>query len=144
MSTPVSNSPPARESTASRPAATSSHIAASGRMLTPPRLPGGLLPRIATCFGGGVGRCKEELCGALSGGIMAVGCLLGRTAPGGSWDQAAAVAADLRSRFAAQNGATSCGRILELLGPQEGMDKRRLLTGRVAGLLCESLAAAEA
>ena len=27
----------------------------------------GFTPGIATCFGGGVGRCKEEMCGALAG-----------------------------------------------------------------------------
>ena len=106
--------------------------------------PGGLLPRIATCFGGGVGRCKEEMCGALSGGIMAVGCLLGRGEPGANWDRAAAVAAELRARFAAANGGTRCGDILERLGPQQNLDKCRQLSSRVAGLLCASLAASGA
>jgi C_GCAxxG_C_C family probable redox protein len=105
-----------------------------------PHSPGDLLPRIATCFGSGVGRCKEEMCGALSGGVMAVGCLLGRGEPGGNWDLAAAVAAELRSRFAAANGGTRCGSILERLGPQQNMDKCRLLSSQVAGLLCEALA----
>ncbi len=39
-----------------------------------------LMPRIATGFGGGVGRCGE-ICGALSGGIMALSLRFGRTNP---------------------------------------------------------------
>jgi C_GCAxxG_C_C family probable redox protein len=34
--------------------------------------------RIATPFGGGVGRC-EDLCGALSGGVMGIGVSIGRS-----------------------------------------------------------------
>jgi C_GCAxxG_C_C family probable redox protein len=39
-----------------------------------------LIPRIATGFGAAMG-CSSGLCGALSGGIMALGMLLGRTTP---------------------------------------------------------------
>jgi len=39
-----------------------------------------VIPRIATGFGGGVGRCGE-ICGALSGGIMMLGLIFGRTDP---------------------------------------------------------------
>src|SRR5512137_1642644 len=33
---------------------------------------------MATPFGGGVGMC-EDLCGALSGGVMGIGAVMGRT-----------------------------------------------------------------
>ena len=36
--------------------------------------------RMATPFGGGVGR-SEDICGALTGGVMAIGVCLGRTTP---------------------------------------------------------------
>jgi len=36
-----------------------------------------IIPRIATGFGGGVGR-NGDMCGALSGGVMAIGLALGR------------------------------------------------------------------
>ncbi len=39
-----------------------------------------LLPRLATGFGGGVGR-KGSLCGAFTGSIMAIGMKMGRTDP---------------------------------------------------------------
>jgi C_GCAxxG_C_C family probable redox protein len=42
---------------------------------------GDFAPRIATAFGAGFSG-RQELCGALSGGLMAVGLRLGRRKPG--------------------------------------------------------------
>jgi C_GCAxxG_C_C family probable redox protein len=39
-----------------------------------------ILPKLATGFGGGIGR-KGSLCGAFTGSIMAIGMKLGRTDP---------------------------------------------------------------
>ena len=39
-----------------------------------------LIPRIATGFGGGIGRCGS-VCGALTGGVMAMGMLYGTNKP---------------------------------------------------------------
>jgi C_GCAxxG_C_C family probable redox protein len=41
---------------------------------------GALLPKLATGFGGGIGR-KGSLCGAFTGSIMAIGMKMGRTDP---------------------------------------------------------------
>src|SRR5512145_3057575 len=65
-----------------------------------------LVPRAASCFGAGVGRTKEELCGALAGGLLAAGCLLGRDRIGQPWDRAAEVGAELRERFLERHGHT--------------------------------------
>lgn len=39
-----------------------------------------LIPKIATAFGGGIGRCGS-LCGALTGGLMAIGIKYGTNEP---------------------------------------------------------------
>jgi len=39
-----------------------------------------LIPRIATGFGGGIGRCGS-VCGALTGGVMALGIEYGTNEP---------------------------------------------------------------
>jgi C_GCAxxG_C_C family probable redox protein len=39
-----------------------------------------LIPKIATAFGGGIGRCGS-LCGALTGGVMALGIKYGTNEP---------------------------------------------------------------
>jgi C_GCAxxG_C_C family probable redox protein len=91
-----------------------------------------MIPRIATCFGAGVGRTREEMCGALTGGLMAIGCLLGRDRKGQNWDVAAQAAADLCQQFRALYGSTRCSEILSAMGPQDN------------GHLCKQLSATTA
>ena len=63
--------------------------------------------KLATPFGGGLGRC-EDVCGALSGAIMGIGAELGRT--DGQVDKKPAYAAAKKtySAFQAEFGSTSC------------------------------------
>lgn len=98
-----------------------------------------LVPKAASCFGAGVGRTKEELCGALAGGLLAVGCLLGRDRIGESWDRAADVAAELRERFLESYGCTRCKDILEAMGPQENSHLCKRLSQDTAARVCETL-----
>lgn len=100
----------------------------------------GFSPRAASAFGGGVGRSRKALCGALSGGLIALGLLRGRDAAGEKWDAAAAAAESVRARFEAEHGCTDCGAVLKRLGPQEGMDKCIRLSGITAGMFHEALA----
>ena len=99
----------------------------------------GMSPRVATCFGGGVGRTHEELCGALAGGLMALGFLNGRDGQGENWDRAAGLAAAFREDFIARFGASACKEVLARLGEQENMAKCKRLSGFTAGLLFELL-----
>lgn len=96
-------------------------------------------PRIATAFGGGVGRSHEEMCGALAGGLMALGCLLGRSKTGADWDGIAELADRFRLRFRELHGSTRCADILRALGPQTEMHLCKRLSGVTAGLLAEVL-----
>lgn len=93
----------------------------------------------ASAFGAGVGRSREELCGALSGSLIALGLLRGRTTPGESWDGVAAMAKDFRERFQEMHGCTVCGELLENFGPQENMEKCKRMTARAAGMMREIL-----
>ncbi|MDO9630437.1 MAG: C-GCAxxG-C-C family protein [Humidesulfovibrio sp.] len=99
----------------------------------------GFSPRAASAFGGGVGRSKKDLCGALSGGLIALGLLQGRDTPDDEWGAVAAAAQGVRSRFEAMHGCTDCGRQLERLGPQEGMDKCIRLAATTAGMFHDAL-----
>jgi C_GCAxxG_C_C family probable redox protein len=96
----------------------------------------GLIPRMATCFGGGVGRTKEEYCGALAGGLMALGCLMGRDHAGDDWSLAAGAAVELRDRFKAVYGSTLCPAILAAMGPQQNGQLCKRLSGTTANLVC--------
>jgi len=94
----------------------------------------GVSPRAATAFGGGIGRSKTGPCGALSGGLIALGLVLGRDRPDrAKWDAAAALAAALQGWFAAEFGGPRCGAVLERLGPQERDAECIRLAGRTAG-----------
>ncbi len=64
------------------------------------------IPKVATAFGGGVGRTKQEICGALTGGIIALGYLFGRSEPGADWTDASDLAAKLRQRFVQEHHIT--------------------------------------
>ncbi len=98
----------------------------------------GFTPGIATCFGGGVGRCKEEMCGALAGGLMAIGLLRGR-GQGRSWDEIAPTAAEFRTLVLDLCGHTRCKDVLEALGPQENLEKCKRFTASTAGIAFELL-----
>ncbi len=65
------------------------------------------IPRIATGFGGGVGR-NGDLCGALSGGIMAIGLALGRDDSTQSRDACYRVADEFYVNFGRQFGTCTC------------------------------------
>ena len=97
-------------------------------------IPNDLL-KVATAFGGGIGRTKQDICGALSGGIMAIGYLFGRNEPGADWTEASEKAAKLKQQFVTQHGTTNCGALLTTFGPQENMMRCKQLSGEVAGML---------
>ncbi|NLG51041.1 MAG: C_GCAxxG_C_C family protein [Chloroflexi bacterium] len=70
-----------------------------------------LLLRASTPFGGGIGGCREEVCGALSGGVLVLGALMGRTLPTEDNEHLRALVRLLRDRFQAALGHTHCNPI---------------------------------
>lgn len=65
------------------------------------------IPRIATGFCGGISR-TDGMCGALSGGIMALGLLSGRSTPQDSKNLCYALVHELVERFRKEFGSTRC------------------------------------
>lgn len=82
----------------------------------------------ATPFGGGMGKSFCETCGALSGGLIAIGHLHGRTEPGADWDGPAAMAKELRTRFLDHYGDTGCGVLRERFGERQSEECARLVS----------------
>jgi C_GCAxxG_C_C family probable redox protein len=119
-------------------------LAATRRLLPGTAGTNGPVPRIATCFGGGVGRSFTDICGALSGAVMAVSLAYGRDEPGLPTDRAQTLAAELRRRFIKAHGASSCAQLLEAFGPQEDMADCRRLTAATAGMLWDIMEEAKA
>ncbi len=99
------------------------------------------IPKVASAFGGGAVMTFDGTCGALTGGLVALGHLYGRMEPGDekAKKEVFQLAKELGKRFVSQLGASDCNTILEKLGPQENMNKCKQLSGTVAGMLCDIL-----
>ncbi len=89
----------------------------------------------ATAFGGGFALTYQEVCGALSGALIAIGHLYGRRKPGGEWDLAAKLGAEIRQRFWDDFGTTHCATLCNGFGQERQMDECRKLTKRVTTTL---------
>lgn len=95
--------------------------------------------RYAAGFQGGIGGTHEDICGALTGGIVAIGCLRGRREAGQDNQEVKDLTTEFRRRFVAEFGSSNCGIILERLNEQgDDFDCKRL-TAVAAGLLSELL-----
>jgi len=97
------------------------------------------IPRVASAFGGGIGGSHEGACGALNGGIMAIGYLLGRLTPDENVNEAKAIAAEFQKKFSTQYGTTNCGALLDTFEPQENYHKCQDMVGNMAGVLARLL-----
>ena len=70
-----------------------------------------LAARLGTCFGGGM-RCGN-VCGAVTGGLMAIGCAcMEGTDPAAEKEPSTALAHELEERFSAEIGTLLCAEIL--------------------------------
>ena len=107
-----------------------------------------LLPRLASGFGGGVGR-KGSLCGAFTGAIMAIGMKMGRTDPK---DRKTLLMVyekcqQFWEKFEKEFGSRNCYDLigLHLDDPEEnkkwaetgGREKCTAIVEKTAGMLCE-------
>jgi C_GCAxxG_C_C family probable redox protein len=98
--------------------------------------------RMTTLFGGGVGGSRQELCGALSGAIMAMSALLGRTDCAVDDKAAIELARQFRERFVAEFGTTTCEPLRRAFQGADGNGSCRPLVERTALLLLQFLAQA--
>jgi len=85
-----------------------------------------LVPKVATAFGGGIGRCGS-VCGALSGGVMAIGIKYGTNEPSVEKRlRAYELAKEFYRRFEKQHRSVLCRELIgyDLSNPEE-LDKAR-------------------
>ena len=92
----------------------------------------------ATAFGGGFGKSFCEACGALSGGLLAIGHVHGRREPGADWDLPAEMGAELRQSFVGDFGTTHCATLRERFGKDQ-MDECRKIVAKTADALVNLL-----
>ena len=112
-------------------------LAVGGRVL------GDLDPRfvrMATGFAGGVGESKQEMCGALSAGVMIIGALHGRSSLEEDDLPAQRLVTRYRERFAAELGTTHCGTLYDQVHAPGGLGSCSVVVERAAPILLELLA----
>lgn len=88
-----------------------------------------IIPKIATAFGGGIGR-KGSACGALTGGVMAIGARFGRSVGSdtASRDRSYALGLDFAKWFEKEFGSLICYDLIQCdLTTPEGREKQRAM-----------------
>jgi C_GCAxxG_C_C family probable redox protein len=95
--------------------------------------------KAASVFGGGIGGSTEELCGAFTGGVIALGYLLGRNAPGENLRDAGALVKEFKSRFQTQFGTLKCRDLLFGFDEQENPLGCVKLTAETSVILADLL-----
>ena len=99
----------------------------------------GIVCRMATGFGGGLAGSRQEACGALTGGVLAIGLLCGRTTPEQDRETAYRVSAAYRERFMARFNGTICQTIRNGFTTSDTRTACRSLTAEAAGILYDIL-----
>ena len=95
--------------------------------------------RLATPFGGGLGR-SGCVCGALSGAIMILGAVKGRTSADVPRKQSYELSNDYHNRFSEKFGATCCRKLVkDEFGSKEQAAKCYKIITESAGLLMDFL-----
>jgi len=96
--------------------------------------------KITSIFGGGLAGTRQELCGALSAGVMIIGMLYGRANLVEDEQLARKLATSLRERFLAEFGTTQCAPLRERYAKPDGSANCGPVVERAALLLQEVLA----
>lgn len=84
-----------------------------------------LIPKIATGFCSGIARTSGQ-CGALSGAVMAISMLTGRSAANESVEENYRMVRELVAMFDDEFGSTNCGKLTQVdLATEEGQAEFR-------------------
>jgi len=93
--------------------------------------------RMTTGLAGGVGGSKQEMCGALSAGVMIIGALHGRSSLEEEAEPARQLATLYRERFVADLGVTHCGTLYEQVHAPGGLGSCSVVVERAARIPLE-------
>jgi C_GCAxxG_C_C family probable redox protein len=95
--------------------------------------------KMSTGFAGGIGSTKSEVCGALSGGVMVIGGLYGRTDPKTNDEKCQQLCAEYQRRFEKEFGCVQCAELKANWVGKPGQERCVQLVERAAGILLDVL-----
>lgn len=95
----------------------------------------GDIAKVGSAFCGGIGGTHEEVCGTFTGGLIAIGWLLGRTAPGQELTVTKQLATEFMASFSNQFGSINCRELLDKFGEQDNGIECKRMTADAAGIL---------
>jgi C_GCAxxG_C_C family probable redox protein len=72
--------------------------------------------RMASGFGGGIAGTTEDLCGAFTGGVLAIGYFFGRDNPGEVLSQGGTMIKELKQKFMDEFNHLKCAALTESFG----------------------------
>jgi C_GCAxxG_C_C family probable redox protein len=93
-----------------------------------------LIPKIATCFGGGIGN-SGSVCGAVIGAAMAIGIVRKQSTSIEEWLATAEIAREFRRRFEEEMKTIYC-RELTGLDLTKDLDSEKLMNSDIAMNVC--------
>jgi C_GCAxxG_C_C family probable redox protein len=93
--------------------------------------------KMSTGFAGGIGSSKAGLCGALTGGVMVIGGLYGRTDPKAIDENCQQLCAEYQRRFEKEFGCVQCAELKANWVGKPGQERCVQLVERAAGVLLD-------
>lgn len=84
--------------------------------------------KYASGFCGGIGKCKKDVCGALSGGIIALGEIYGRQNGGEDISELVKISTEFRQHFIHEFGSSVCEKVIEAIDRKGKMDCKDVTT----------------
>jgi C_GCAxxG_C_C family probable redox protein len=95
--------------------------------------------RSASGFGGGIGGSNEELCGAFTGGVVALGYLLGRENGGDSLKSCGSLIKEFKIKFLNEFGSLDCQTLLNGFKEEQNPLGCAKLTAQTSVILADLL-----
>jgi C_GCAxxG_C_C family probable redox protein len=97
------------------------------------------LVRSASGFAGGIGRSRDDVCGALAGGVMAIGLLCGRGSPETDDTACLELVKQWRDGFVSHFGTHTCRPIFDMARLPGAAGSCAPIAGQAAALLATLL-----
>ncbi len=99
------------------------------------------ISKVTSGFCGGIGRCRQDVCGALSGGVITLGAIYGRQKGGDDISKLVSLSTELRQQFIEEFKTTVCKDVIENMNNMPRYNDCKDLTAKTTWNLYRLIAA---